>query len=67
MEQICGNCKFVMKTELTKDLKREYFCRRYPPTPIPLSNGPQGLQTIGTFVPVAETTTCGEWLPEVAN
>lgn len=61
MEKTCDTCFHVMKMDVKQDLTRERFCRRYPPTLIPVSAGADGLKTLGAFPPVIATMTCGEW------
>lgn len=60
LQLTCENCQY--RREMPTDpntLKRNACCIRFPPTPIPLSNG-HGLQMVSVFPPVGPDMVCGE-------
>lgn len=61
----CGNCRFFLR-----EPNGNSWCRRYPPSPHPVSNMVSGVQmsqgVIAYFPPMAPNGWCGEWRAEIA-
>lgn len=58
----CETCQHCYSTELNTDLTRQYFCRRYPPTPLAVQRGAQ-VQVVNVYPVIAADNVCGEHLP----
>jgi hypothetical protein len=61
-DQSCENCKFLLTGDPDKELNRQYFCRRFPPTAMLLPN-PRGIGQFSSFPVVQTRQWCGEWSP----
>lgn len=58
----CETCQHCYSQGLSTDLSRQFFCRRYPPTPLAVQHGNQ-VQVVNVYPVIAPDNVCGEHLP----
>jgi hypothetical protein len=62
----CETCRLCKAGEVQTDLKRQYFCHRYPPTTHAIPTQ-QGIVQMTSFPAVMPDMWCGEYLPIKPN